>query len=69
MQLLANFSQFAKETVFETKYHTSMYMGRTIMRSEPWVGWGRRERDVVSIFVLSAHGCYPAPWRDLDVTA
>lgn len=62
-------SLFAKETVLETKYHTSMYMGRTVMRSEPWVGWGRREKDVLLGVVPPEHGRSPTAWRDLDVTA
>lgn len=37
--------------VFETKYHTSLYMGCTIMRSEPWAGWGRRERCTLNFWV------------------
>lgn len=29
--------------------HTSVYLGSTMVRSEPWVGGGRRERDVLFI--------------------
>lgn len=43
--------------VFESSYHTSMYMGHIIMRSEPWVGGGGgREREMILTFPPN-HGC------------
>lgn len=63
-------SLFAKETVLETTYHTTMYMGHTIMRSEPWVGWGRKEEDVLLGVVppplnMAVHPLHGETWMSL----